>query len=188
MRTYNLAVGGFAAALIAGASVVALAQDDPAADTNVLAIVYAAVLTGSEQVPPVETAATGTATVTYDATTLTVSWDVIYDDLSGPAVAAHIHGPAMLGENAGPIIDFGSELESQIEGSAVITEEQAADLANGLWYVNIHTAQFPDGEIRGQLMLVEMDADDNDDADDNGDDADMDDDDMDEPVEPAPGN
>jgi hypothetical protein len=177
MRTFNLVAGGVAAALIAGVSVVALAQDDPADDTNVNAIVYTAELTGAEQVPPVETAATGTATVTFDATTLTVSWDIIYDDLSGPAVAAHIHGPAALGENAPPVIDFGTELESQIEGSAVITEEQAADLANGLYYVNIHTAQFPDGEIRGQLMLAE------DDAANSDEDADMD-----EPVEPAPAN
>jgi hypothetical protein len=33
-----------------------------------------------------------------------------------------------------------------------LTDAQAADLLAGRWYVNIHTAQFPNGEIRGQLM------------------------------------
>ncbi|MDB5871314.1 MAG: hypothetical protein JWQ07_756, partial [Ramlibacter sp.] len=38
-----------------------------------------------------------------------------------------------------------------IQGETVVTPAQAADLMAGLWYVNIHSTQFPGGEIRGQL-------------------------------------
>jgi len=39
-------------------------------------------------------------------------------------------------------------------GEAVITADQAAQLADGQWYVNLHTDAFPDGEIRGQVTAA----------------------------------
>ena len=41
---------------------------------------------------------------------------------------------------------------SPLQGSATLTDAQAADLMAGRWYVNIHTAANPNGEIRGQLL------------------------------------
>jgi hypothetical protein len=73
-----------------------------------------------------------------------------FSGLSGPVTAAHFHGPAAPGENAGPVVTI-DDLESPSEGSATLTDEQAAQLANGQWYVNIHTEAHPDGEIRGQV-------------------------------------
>jgi hypothetical protein len=112
---------------------------------------FTATLTGGEEVPPVETAATGTADVTYNTETMEVTWTAEFSGLSGPATAAHIHGPAPMGENAGPIVPI-EDLESPSEGTATLTEEQAADLQAGNYYLNIHTEANPDGEIRGQLM------------------------------------
>ncbi len=43
------------------------------------------------------------------------------------------------------------EAAHQITGEATLTDEQAADLRVGKWYLNIHTARYPDGELRGQL-------------------------------------
>ena len=40
---------------------------------------------------------------------------------------------------------------SPVEGSATLTDAQAADLVAGKYYVNIHTAANPGGEIRGQV-------------------------------------
>ena len=40
---------------------------------------------------------------------------------------------------------------SAAEGSAILTDEQAADLTAGKYYINVHTAANPGGEIRGQV-------------------------------------
>ena len=37
-------------------------------------------------------------------------------------------------------------------GTATLTDQQAADLMAGRWYANVHTAQNPTGEIRGQML------------------------------------
>jgi len=111
---------------------------------------FKATLDGAQQSPPVTTKGKGTATFTFDTTKKTLSWDVKYSDLSGPATAAHIHGPAGMGENADPVIPF-KKLKSPIKGSAVLTDAQAADLEAGKYYVNVHTAKNKGGEIRGQI-------------------------------------
>src|SRR5580658_4671637 len=59
--------------------------------------------TGAQQVPPVQTAGTGTADLTYDPATRTLTWSVAYSGLSGPATMAHFHGPAAAGKN-GPVV------------------------------------------------------------------------------------
>ena len=46
--------------------------------------------------------------------------------------------------------DLGGNLNPSV-GTTAITALQGADLLSGLWYVNIHTATFPGGEIRGQI-------------------------------------
>ena len=111
---------------------------------------FMANLTGGEEVPPVETTATGMADVTWNADSKELSWTIEFSGLSGPATAAHFHGPAAPGENAGPVVTI-EDLESPSEGSATLTDEQAGQLAGGQWYINVHTAANPDGEIRGQV-------------------------------------
>jgi len=49
------------------------------------------------------------------------------------------------------VIPFKGKLKSPIKGSATLTDAQAADLAAGNYYVNVHTAANKDGEIRGQI-------------------------------------
>jgi hypothetical protein len=128
----------FAAALAAGGT--ALAEEQR----------FTATLTGGEEVPPVETSATGTADVTYDTETMELTWTAEYSGLSGPATAAHFHGPAAMGENADPVVPL-EDIESPAEGSATLTEEQAAELQAGNWYLNFHTEANGGGEIRGQV-------------------------------------
>jgi hypothetical protein len=111
-------------------------------------------LTGAQMVPPVETAATGTADITYDPGTRVVSWTIIYSGLSGTATMAHFHGPAPEGKNAPVVIWLskqGSPAESPMSGQATLTPEQAQQFEAGDWYVNVHTQAHPAGEIRGQV-------------------------------------
>jgi hypothetical protein len=47
-------------------------------------------------------------------------------------------------------------LASPIAGSATLTDEQITQLQGGMWYFNVHTAEYPDGEIRGQVKAAAM--------------------------------
>lgn len=107
-------------------------------------------LTGSEEVPPVETTAKGEAEVSYDSETKTLSWELDYSGLSGDATAAHFHGPADAGANAPPVVPL-EEFADGSEGSAELTDAQAEELMAGKWYLNVHTEKNPGGEIRGQV-------------------------------------
>jgi hypothetical protein len=110
-----------------------------------------ATLDGASEVPAVTTAGKGTADIDYDAATKKLSWKLTYSGLSGPATAAHFHGPAGATEKAGVAVAIPNATSSPVEGSATLTDAQAADLMAGKYYVNIHTAANPGGEIRGQV-------------------------------------
>lgn len=113
---------------------------------------YTADLTAGAEVPPTDSAATGTADVTVDTEAHTLTWKVMVDGLTGDPTAAHIHGPAAEGENAPPVIDMSAAI---MDGNADITDAQLSDLEAGNYYVNVHTEEYPDGEIRGQLAAAE---------------------------------
>ena len=110
-----------------------------------------ATLDGKSEVPANASAGTGTADIDYDPASKKLSWKVTYSGLSGPATAAHFHGPAEAGKNAGVAVAIPTPTSSPVEGSATLTDAQAADLVAGKYYVNIHTAANPGGEIRGQV-------------------------------------
>jgi len=110
-----------------------------------------ATLDGKSEVPPNASAGTGTADIDYDAATKKLSWKLTYSGLSGPASAAHFHGPAEPGKNAGVAVAIPGATSSPSEGSAVLTDAQAADLMAGKYYINVHTAANPGGELRGQV-------------------------------------
>jgi hypothetical protein len=116
---------------------------------------FSVALTGAQQVPPVTTSGTGSAALTYDSSTRLLTWSVTYDGLSGPATMAHFHGPAPAGKNAGVVIWIspkGAPVTSPIKGEATLTPAQAEQFTAGEWYINIHTKNDPDGEIRGQVI------------------------------------
>ena len=110
-----------------------------------------ATLNGATEVPPTTSTGTGTADIDYDPATKKLSWKLTYSGLTGPATAAHFHGPAEPGKNAGVKIPIPNATSSPAEGSATLTDEQAADLEAGKYYVNVHTKDNPTGEIRGQV-------------------------------------
>src|SRR5580704_17301161 len=112
---------------------------------------FKATLDGKSEVPATTSTGTGTADIDYDPASKKLSWKLTYSGLSGPATAAHFHGPAEPGKGAGVAVAIPGATSSPSEGSAVLTDAQAADLIAGKYYINVHTEANPGGELRGQV-------------------------------------
>ena len=106
-------------------------------------------LWGSSEVPPVQTQAYGTAVVNVAADrSVTVTLSVV-DMVS---TAAHIHEGAA-GSNGPVIVPLNriSENAFVAPDNAKLTEAQYAAYKAGNLYVNVHSARFPNGEVRAQI-------------------------------------
>ena len=111
-----------------------------------------ATLSGAAEVPPNASAGMGQLQAEFDKASSTFSYTLRYSGLSGPVKAAHFHGPAEAGKNAGVALGISNIGDSPVQGRAVLTAAQAADLLAGKWYINLHTAANPGGEVRGQVI------------------------------------
>ena len=103
----------------------------------------------------------GLMTAVLDTTINEVEFDVTFSGLSADETVSHIHGPAALGVGGGVIyvLPLGSPKQGTIVlsdppdgGQAYPVDEQIRDLIAGLWYVNVHSLNFPAGEIRGPAV------------------------------------
>jgi hypothetical protein len=108
-----------------------------------------ATLNAKNEVPPNSSQGTGTVTATYDTASKKLSWKGSYSSLTGPATAAHFHS-GETGKNGAVAVPIVPNT-SPFEGSATLTDAQAAELLAGKWYVNVHTEANKGGEIRGQV-------------------------------------
>lgn len=115
-------------------------------------------LEGAQVVPVVPSASSGTITYSFNKTTKILSFVGNWSVLSGAPAAIHLHGPAPKGA-PGSIVQTLSGFSTATTGvfnfsvivdGAVIKE---ADLLNGLYYFDIHTATYAIGELRGQLTF-----------------------------------
>jgi hypothetical protein len=134
----------------------------PDAASNLL---FTAALDGAQQVPPVNTKATGSATVVLSPDQTTLSFGIAFANLQGgPPTAIHLHlAPA--GQN-GPVATDAKganiELQNLPKGTTGTVDPQTftvndavvTPLLHGNVYANIHDAGFANGEIRGQLALA----------------------------------
>ncbi|HEX8699067.1 MAG TPA: CHRD domain-containing protein [Myxococcaceae bacterium] len=124
-----------------------------------------ATLSGEAQKPAaVNTPATGSAKVTVDGSKLSISGS--FKDLSSNTAGAHIHGPTDA-NGVGPVfchlsVPTGNSGSIGADGptSPKCSDKELSDtdISNfeaGKFYVNIHSANFKDGEIRGDLKKVE---------------------------------
>lgn len=117
-------------------------------------------LSGANEVPPVTgTQGRGTIVATLNCRTLSLSGS--FSNLSSGYVASHIHqgfsgnnGPVLFNLNATTLLPNTAGNYSRTDNSFVLTKEQVQLLKDGGLYVNIHTTNFPGGEIRGQLLAL----------------------------------
>jgi hypothetical protein len=106
-------------------------------------------LSGDQEVPPVQTSASGSGTITVDDDR-SVKGKITTSDLKG--TGAHIHEGAV-GKNGPDIITLkkSSDNEWSVPGDAKLTDAQYDAYKAGNLYVNVHSDANKSGEIRGQL-------------------------------------
>ncbi len=110
-------------------------------------------LEGSKDKIPNNVPATGTATLELDTATKVAHYTVIYGGLSSPPIKVHLHGPKEEGMKAPAVLDEHSDHPtSPTKGTVTLTDHQIDQLQAGQLYVNVHTQNYPDGEIRGWLL------------------------------------
>lgn len=118
-------------------------------------------LSGQNEVPPTNSTATGEARASLDGNELTIRGS--FDGLSSELIAApsaHVHEGAA--GAAGPIV-FNLVVDPDDDNrggdfslTATLTDDQKQALLDGGYYVNVHTIEFPNGEIRGQFAGVNI--------------------------------
>ncbi|HEY2962563.1 MAG TPA: PQQ-dependent sugar dehydrogenase [Pyrinomonadaceae bacterium] len=111
---------------------------------------FTATLTGPQETPPNNSTATGTATLLVSPDEKTARLSLTFNGLSSAETMAHIHGPAAPGVSAPPLFDL--PLGQISDFPITLTASQVQDLKNGLVYINVHSANFTTGEIRGQFV------------------------------------
>jgi aldose sugar dehydrogenase len=112
-------------------------------------LLFVANLTGSQETPPNNSAATGRASLLLSPDEKSGRVSLVFSGLSSGQTDAHIHGPALPGVSAPPVFPLPSGQLNDF--SITLTPAQVQDLKNGMFYVNVHSANFPTGEIRGQF-------------------------------------
>lgn len=123
-------------------------------------------LSGSHEVPPIESRASGTLVAELEHRRLTVTGS--FKDLSSPILrellgGAHIHD-APAGQNGPVVFPLGLEPPCTEQTEALLlsmrnvydlTCDQEDQLMDENYYANIHSVEFPSGELRGQFKLME---------------------------------
>lgn len=116
-------------------------------------------LSGDQEVPPVATAAHGTALFHISSDGSTVSYKVVVNKPSSAVTAAHIHN-APAGSNGGVVVTLFPGADAKVNRNTTTISGTfptstyptlVADAGAGQLYVNVHNASFPGGEVRGQL-------------------------------------
>jgi len=139
------ASAGLIAAIVFTATAVACDDDNDIITPTTTTFITT--LAGANEVPAKAVAGTGTASIVKNGATYT--YTITYSGMTGALTGAHIHGPAAVGV-PGPILfplPNGQVNDFQI----ALSPGQATDLKNGLWYANVHSNNFINGEIRGQF-------------------------------------
>ena len=114
---------------------------------------FTALLNAGQEVPPTTSDAFGVAFLTFDAKTKTLCYAISFSRLTSTEIAAHVHGPAAPGVNANivfPLTPVPGNPKNGCVGPFTGAVKKA--LNKGQLYLNVHTTDNPNGEIRGQII------------------------------------
>ncbi len=115
---------------------------------------YEATINSSNTQPKATSSAQGSAVLEYNKVTKVLTYNVTYQGLT--PTAAHIH-KAQPAWSSGPVVvPFTNVASSPISGSVTLSQDLENLLRFGNLYINIHTKEYPQGEIRGQILLTEF--------------------------------
>lgn len=114
-------------------------------------VIKFAPLTGSAEVPPVVSAATGRITVTVDTAGLHAAAhiNVVGLGVTGAELATGAAGT--VGAQLATLAVDAGDPSHYFNDAIVLTSADATNFTQGLWYGNALTAAHPSGELRGQL-------------------------------------
>lgn len=115
---------------------------------------FTAVLNGGQETPANTSLAFGVGFFTFDRRTKLLCYSITFTAALDNETAAHFHGPARPGQSADilfPISPVPGRAKTGCVGPIVDGRLRRA-LLRGLFYVNIHSASLPAGEIRGQVL------------------------------------
>ena len=124
----------------------ACSKSSDATPTNTTTSLTAAI-NGTQQVPANSSTANGAFEGVYTSSNKQLTYSVTFSGFT--PLAAHIHSGAP-GTNGSVAIPFAT-LTSPITGTVTLTDDQAAQLLNNGMYVNMHSKDFSNGEIRGDI-------------------------------------
>ena len=113
------------------------------------AVSYRAVLSGANEVPPSGSLNTGTTLVSVDPSTGIVRWNTNSSIPQTSATGHHIHRGVASG-NGPVVVNFGTSYSGVVTITTLLASEIVGNPSG--FYVNLHTASFPLGEIRAQLV------------------------------------
>ena len=108
---------------------------------------------GLQTVPANSSNAAAAATVILNNSETQVTVTIFSSGLTSQHLSTAIHGPVAAGSNGPVIFDLPA---GNISLNLSVSPQQAADLKAGLWYFQIRTANFPVGEIRGQIVAASI--------------------------------
>jgi hypothetical protein len=109
---------------------------------------------GSKEIPTNTSTGTATLTGTYNARTNSLAYTINWTGLTGNLSAAHFHGPASATESAGPLLDITigtNGMSGSTNATVTVTDAFESALLTGKIYYNLHTALYPNGEVRSQV-------------------------------------
>jgi len=144
----------FTAAVITSLVFISCAKDNP--EENIYTV--SGVANGSLQVPENSSAAVANLSGTYNANANLLKYNVVWTGLSTTATAAHFHGIAAPGITANALYPLNVDingLSGTASGEITVADSVENALLSGRIYYDIHSAEFPDGEIRGPVTLIQ---------------------------------